>query len=149
MKKIIDVFITVALVFISFSSVADEAVDIEKFARAFIDAEVAAWERGEFEALEALEAPDVVFQNIDGTVINGWQAHKKAIVDARLGFQGSDITQEWKYLMGEGNMFAVSYVWIIDYAYQPLKTEGIAIGRVEDGRLKEEWGASNTTPMIE
>jgi hypothetical protein len=46
-------------------------VDIKQFAEAFIAAEKAAWERGDFTALEGLEHPDVVFQNIDGTVYRG------------------------------------------------------------------------------
>jgi hypothetical protein len=121
---------------------AAEVDDIERFARTFIEAEKLAWEQGEFDALQALEDPDVVFQNIDGTVIRGLEAHKQAIMDTKRSFGGAKIKQEWRYLMGEGNMFAVSYVWTIG----PLQLRGIAVGRLKDGKLVEEWGAGSTVP---
>jgi hypothetical protein len=140
---------TVAAAIVSFalsaSIAAQEPTQIEKFAAAFIEAEIAAWERGEFEALQALEHSDVVFQNINGTVLRGWDEHKKAIEDTKAGFNGARITQEWRYLMGEGTMFAVSYVWTI-HLPEPLRIAGIAVGRVRDGKLAEEWGAGSTLP---
>ena len=117
------------------------SIDIERFALDFIEAEKAAWEQGELEALFALEQPDVVFQNINGTVFRGWDEHRKAIEDTKASFNGAPITQEWKYLMGDGNIFAVSYVWTIHFPGEPLEITGIAVGRVENGKLVEEWGA--------
>lgn len=115
--------------------------DIRAFAEAFIAAEKAAWEQKDFAALEALEHPDVVFQNIDGSVVRGREAHKAAITSA---FNGAPIRQEWRYLMGEGNMFTVSYEWIVTFPQRTLTITGIVVGRVRDGRLIEEWGASET-----
>ena len=134
-----------ALTFLSIAPVAhaQQAVDIEAFALKFIEAEKAAWEKGDFEALEALEHADVMFQNINGTVFRGWEAHKQAIEDAKASYN-APLTQEWRYLMGDGNIFAVAYEWTIHSTDQPLVIAGIAVGRVEDGRLKEEWGAGYT-----
>jgi hypothetical protein len=127
-------------------AVPKDAFDIRKFAEAFIAAEQAAWERGDFTALEALEDPDVVFQNIDGTVYRGWPAHKAAIVAGRASFGGARVTQEWRYLMGEGNMFSLSYKWTI-HLPQPIEIVGMAVGRVKDGKLIEEWGAARSGPV--
>lgn len=122
-------------------SCAQGSTDIHEFAMKFIAAEKAAWERGDLSALQALEYPDVVYQNINGTVFRGWEGHKKAIEDARASFDGAKIIQEWKYLMGEGNIFAVSHVSEIHLPDQVLKRTGIAVCRIHNGKLVEEWGA--------
>ena len=120
---------------------AKNSTDIHEFAMKFIAAEKAAWEHGDLSALQALEHPDVVYQNIDGTIFRGWEGHKKDIEDAKASIGGAPITQEWKYLMGEGNIFAVSYVWDIHLPDQVLNFTGIAVCRVQNGKLVEEWGA--------
>ena len=96
---------------------AAEIDDIERFASTFIEAEKLAWEQGEFNALQALEDPDVVFQNIDGTVIRGPDAHKKAIMDTKRSFGGAKIKKEWRYLMGEVNIHRILYL-----DYRPPRT---------------------------
>jgi hypothetical protein len=146
MKKRANVTAAIVSLVLSASLAGEEPTAIEKFAAAFIDAEIAAWERGEFDALQALEHSDVVFQNINGTVFRGWDEHKKAIEETKAGYNGARITQEWRYLMGEGNMFAVSYVWTVHFPQQPLRIAGIAVGRVRDGKLAEEWGAGSALP---
>ena len=90
----------------------------------FIAAQKAAWERGEFDALQALE-------------------------DTKASFEGAPITQEWNYLMGDGEAFAVSCKWIVHIRGAPLEISGIAVGRVRDGRLAEEWGAGYMEPAAE
>lgn len=128
-------------------SFAQDMSDIEGFARAFMAAEKIAWEQGEFDQLLELEHEDVIFQNINGTVFQGWEGHRQAITDTRNGWMGAEVETEWQYLMGDGNMFAVSYVWTIHLAEQPLVINGIAVGRLEDGKLKEEWGAGSILSM--
>lgn len=48
--------------------------------------------------------------------------------------------------MGEGNMFAVSYIWSIPLPDGVLKLTGIAVCHVQNGKLVEEWGAGGTLP---
>ena len=120
---------------------AQDSQDIKQFAMKFIAAEKAAWERGDLKALQELEHPDVIYQNIDGTVFRGWEGHRKDIEDAKASFGGAKITQEWRYLMGEGNMFAVSYIWTIHFPDNTLKITGMAVCRVQNDKLVEEWGA--------
>lgn len=145
MKRTLTVLALAGCFFGPTAAVAQES-DIEAFARAFMAAEELAWEQGEFDDLEALEHPDVVFQNINGTVISGWDAHKQAIIDTLAGFDGGEVQQEWTYLMGEGSMFTVSYVWTFSVQDQPTQMHGIVVGRVSDGKLLEEWGAGYATP---
>ena len=83
-------------------TLAQDSTDIHEFAMKFIAAEKAAWERGDLAALQALEHPAVVYQNIDGTVFRGWEGHKKDIEDAKASFNGAPITQEWRYRWAKG-----------------------------------------------
>lgn len=126
---------------------AQGSTDIHEFAMKFIAAEKAAWEHGDLSSLQALEHPDVVYQNIDGTVFRGWEGHRKDIEDVKARFNGVPITQEWRYLMGEGNMFAVSYVWAVHLPDSVIEITGIAVCRVQDGKLVEEWGAGYALPL--
>lgn len=123
---------------------AQEPIDIEQFASDVIAAEKAAWEQGEFEALFALEQPDVVFQNINGAVFRGWDERRQAIEDTKASFNGAPITQKWQYWTGDGNVFAVSYVCTIHIPNAPLEITGIAVGRLENGKRAEELGAAYT-----
>jgi hypothetical protein len=67
-------------------------------------------------------------------------------MDTKRSFGGAEIKQEWRYLMGEGNIFTVSYIWTINFPGQPLRIRGIAVCRLKDGKLVEEWGAGSTVP---
>jgi predicted ester cyclase len=82
-------------------------MDIKKFAQKYIKAENDAFQRGDFIALAKLEDPNVVYHMSTFGDMVGHEAHRKNIM---LGRQyASDIKQEWNYLTGEGNLFALSY----------------------------------------
>ena len=84
-------------------------MNIKKFAEKFIKAEDEAWLKGNFKPLEALEDPKVIYHFIlMGQEIIGYEAHKQQILDFKAGF--SSLKQVWKYLTGEGNLFALSYI---------------------------------------
>jgi ketosteroid isomerase-like protein len=116
--------------------------DVARFAQDYIDAQKAAWERKDFSGLVALEHPAVVFQNINGTVFDGRDAHLRAIEGMQDGFNGASITQDWQYLLGSGDVFSLAYTWTIHSAPQPLQIAGILVGRITDHKLVEEWGAN-------
>src|SRR5690606_2924288 len=92
--------------------------------------------------LMALEDTAVVFQNINGTVFDGRDAHMRAIQGMQDSFNGAAITQDWQYLLGSGDVFSLAYAWTIHSAPQSLKIAGILVGRVRDHKLIEEWGAN-------
>ncbi len=115
---------------------------IEEFARRYISAQKDAWERGDFSGLHVLEHADVTFTNINGTVFNGREAHFAVIEGMKASFGNAKITQEWRYLMGDGSVFSLSYEWVVATPEQPTVFAGILVGRVDDGMLVEEWGAN-------
>jgi hypothetical protein len=79
----------------------------KKFAEKFIKAEEEAF-KGNFVPLEAIDAPDVIWhllaRNYD---IVGFEAHKQYLGEMRK--ISSNAKAEWKYLAGEGNIFALSF----------------------------------------
>jgi predicted ester cyclase len=83
-------------------------MNIKDFAEKFIKAEEEIWHKGNFKPLEALEHPDVYYHlpppNQDA---KGFEAHKQQILGMKAAF--SNVKQEWKYLAGDGNVFALSY----------------------------------------
>ena len=82
-------------------------MNTKDFAEKVIKAEDEAWQKGNFEPLKALEAPNAVYHMpLGGPDMVGHEAHKQSIIGARQSW--SDIKQEWQYLTGEGNLYAVS-----------------------------------------
>lgn len=82
-------------------------MSIKEFAEKFIKAQNEAWLKGNFDALEALEDPNVVYHIAPMPDMVGWEGHKKYIQMSQQALP--DIRLEWKYLTGEGNLFALSY----------------------------------------
>jgi hypothetical protein len=82
-------------------------MNIKDFAEKFIKAEEEAF-KGNFEPLKAIEDPKVIWhllaRNYD---IVGFEAHKQYL--SEFGIFSSDAKAEWKYLAGEGNIFALSF----------------------------------------
>lgn len=119
--------------------------DVDRFAQEYIEAQKAAWERNDFSGLMALEDAAVVFQNINGTVFDGRDAHIRAIEGMQDSFNRAPITQDWQYLLGSGNVFSLAYTWTVHSTPQPLQIAGILVGRIRDHKLVEEWGANYPT----
>lgn len=114
---------------------------IETFAREYIAAQKAAWERDDLSALRALEHADVRFSNINGTVFEGRDTHFAAIEGMKASFGNAPISQQWRYLMGRDSIFALAYEWTIAASPHPTVRAGLLVGRLEQGLLVEEWGA--------
>jgi ketosteroid isomerase-like protein len=77
-----------------------------EFAEKYIAAEHAAWSTGNLADLEALEDPAVVY-HMPGVEMKGWKAHADYITQGRPAV--SNLKQNWNYLSGEGNHFALAY----------------------------------------
>jgi len=123
-------------------------MDIKEFAEEFIKAEDEAFQNGNFEPLSKLEDPNMVhhYMELDQELV-GHEAHKQFIIAVRQAV--ADLHQEWKYLTGEGNLFALSYKsrtkWKGDLpGFPPLAgkettTYTLFLFRLKNGKIVEAW----------
>jgi predicted ester cyclase len=81
-------------------------MSIKEFAEKYMKAQEEGWQNGNFDALEALEDPNVVYHLSKPPDIIGFEAHKEDIMARREAIP--DIQQEAKYLTGDGNVFVLS-----------------------------------------
>lgn len=118
------------------------------FAEKFMEAENKAWATGDLTGLEALEDTGVVY-HLPGLELRGWKAHADYILQARPTV--SNLKQDWNYLSGEGEFFALSYK-----SSSVLKATGDAppmavsnsylfVFRLENGKIAEVWANGSTT----
>jgi len=122
-------------------------MSIKEFADKFIKAENEAWLKGNFDALEALEDPNVVYHMPSSQDVVGWEAHKQYILTGRQTI--SDLRQEWKYLTGEGNLFALSYKsrgiltgerpGFPPPTGKEITSDALFVLRLEEDRIVEAW----------
>ena len=128
-------------------------MEIKEFAEKFIKAEDEAWQNGNFDALEALEDPNVVYHVSPFPDMVGWEAHKQYIQTNRQIVAG--IQQDWKYLAGEGNLFALSYKSSGTTAAEipamsipkgkKIATDYLFVLQVKNGRVSEVWSNGTLT----
>ena len=129
-------------------------MSIKEFAEKFIKAEDEAWQNGNLDALEALENPNVIYHLLAlNQETSGWEAHKQYILTARQGF--SNLQQEWKYLTGEGNYFALTYkmngLFTNEIPGFPPPTGkevtaySLFLFRLQNGKIAEAWSNGSTT----
>jgi hypothetical protein len=119
---------------------AADTLDLAEFANRFIQAENQAWQQAEFAALEAIEDPAIVFH---GLGLNGFEAHRQYIIDARQTITG--LQQDWTFLAGDGSLFALWYLATAAVSGQQIRTEALMLFRVENHRIKEVWMHASTT----
>src|SRR4030042_5597205 len=81
-------------------------MNIKDFAEKFIKAEDEAFLTGNFDALQKLEDPKIIFHffAIDQE-LSGWEAHKQYIIGMKQAASG--VRPNWQYLTGEGNLFSL------------------------------------------
>ena len=83
-------------------------MNIKEFAQKYIKAQTEAWLKGKVDAFSELEHPDVVYhfqtENQDRA---GLEGHKQFLIGINKAFTNTEMNM--KYLIGEGNLFAVSY----------------------------------------
>jgi ketosteroid isomerase-like protein len=122
--------------------------DPRAFADKFIAAEEKAWQTGDVADLKALEDTDVVY-HLAGTDIKSWKAHEDYIVSGRKTI--SDLKQNWKYLSGEGNHFAMDYassaILLGDAKTPPSAVSNtyLFMFRLKDNKVAEVWVNGSVT----
>jgi predicted ester cyclase len=128
-------------------------MNIKDFAEKFIKAEDDAFQKGDFNALAKLEDPKVVYHmGLLGDIV-GHEGHKADIMGTRQAV--SDLKQEFKYLTGECNIFAISYKASGRFTSEKLGfptpigktfiTDYIFVLRVNKGKLVEAWANGSFT----
>jgi len=148
-KKIVFLLI-VCLMATALVPASCSGTDLLDFADKYIAAEGRAWTQGNTSDLEKLEDPNVIIHNAGFEDTIGWNAHKQTITGARGMITG--IEQEWKYLTGEGNHFAMAYKSRFNIpGDKPMKgiNDSIFLFRLDKGRVAEIWinGSTKMTPV--
>jgi ketosteroid isomerase-like protein len=122
-------------------------MDIKEFAEKFIKAGEEAWRKGNFDELEKIEDPNVVYHVSPFPDLVGWEAHKQYIQGSVQMISG--LWQEVKYLTGDGNLFALTYKsggrLTSEMPGMPIpkgkeySTDYLCLYRVKGGKLVEAW----------
>ncbi len=122
---------------------------IKEFADKFINAEYQAFHEGNFDALEKLEDPRVTYHLIAmGEDTKGFDAHRQYIQAIRQMAPGVRIN--FKYLTGEGNMFALSFTTngarftgsapgFPPPTGKEMIVNSLFLFRLEGGKIAEAW----------
>jgi predicted ester cyclase len=79
----------------------------EDFKARFVKAQAEAWYKGNLDALDDVDDPDIVVHMIGYPDFLGREGHKQYIAGARKAF--SDYRQEWADLILEGDTMAARY----------------------------------------
>ena len=121
-------------------------MDIREFAEKFIKAEDEAFQNGNFGLLAELEDPNVVYHMSTFGDLVGHEGHNQNIMSSL--HLASDIIQEWKYLTGDGNLFALSYkaryiskgnIPGMPPAGKEAYRDALFLFRVKHGKVVEVW----------
>ena len=122
-------------------------MDIKEFALKYIEAQKKAWQ-GDFDDLETLEQPDVVFHMAPLMPDeHGWEGHKQYLTNALNSV--TELKQEWDYITGDGNVFAISYkvrekLAVANPALNipagaTVTGDMMFVGRLDSGKLAKMW----------
>ena len=131
-------------------------MNIKEFAQKYIKAQTEAWLKGKVDAFSELEHPDVVYhfqtENQDRA---GLEGHKQFLIGINKAFTNTEMNM--KYLIGEGNLFAVSYsargMFTGEFPGAPPPTGKEAtisemfLCRLEQGKIAEVWIAGSSTGL--
>lgn len=124
-------------------------MDIKEFAQKYIQAQTDAWQKGDFKLLETLEDPNIVWYGREG----GLEGHKQFFVMARESL--AIIKMEWEYLVGEGNLFALSLKMTAKILKEfpgskrpvgkTVSNDEMFLLRLKNGKVVEVWGNASQT----
>lgn len=122
-------------------------MDIKEFGLKFIEAEKQAFQQGKFAALEAIQAPDVIYHWGGGRDMVGREAHRQDITEYRR--RTSSHIQDWDYVAGDGDVcvlsiketmtFADEYPAISAPAGVTIEFEAFFVLRRENDKVTEAW----------
>jgi len=141
-------FVTVFVASMLFLSSCRTENSTRELASKYIAAENDAWSTSNLADLEAVEDPDVVY-HMPGLELKGRKAHTDYIVKGRPTVL--NLKQNWKYLSGEGNHFALAYdssaiVKANDTTpSMSVSNDFLFVVRASNGKIAEVWMNGTTT----
>lgn len=149
MNKKVALLLVACLMVTALALASCGSTDLEEFAQKYIAAEGKAWGQGDTSDLAELEDPDIVIHNAGFGDSIGWEAHQQTILGAREIV--TDLQQEWEYLTGEGNHFAMAYksqMTIPGEVTIDATNDSIFLFLLDNGRVVEIWinGTTTMTP---
>ena len=122
-------------------------MDTREFAEKLIRATIEAMVNGNVDELEKLEDPQVVYHMPGGQDRLGHEAHKQDILNLRLAI--SNLKMEMKYLVGDGNVFALSLKssghYVSEIPMRPIPVgknfsdDFLFVYRLKKNRIVEVW----------
>ena len=124
-------------------------MDIKEFAEKYIPAQTDAWQKGDFKLLETLEDHNIVWHGREG----GFEGHKQFFTMARQSM--AIIKMEWKFIVGEGNLFALSlkgtYKLLKEFpgskipVGKAVSVDNMMLLRLKNGKVVEVWEKGSST----
>ena len=128
-------------------------MDTKEFAEKLIKATEDAVIDGNVDALEKLEDPNVIYHMPGGQDRLGHEAHKQDILNLRPAI--TDVKMEMKYLVGDGNVFALSLKssgrYISEIPMRPVPVgknfsdDALFVYRLKDNKIAEVWIHGSST----
>ena len=122
-------------------------MDIKEIVENFIKAEDAAFQQGNFDALEQIESPKIVIHYPPLPDFKGFDAHKQYIMAGRESTK--DFSQEWDYITGDGNVAVLSLKQVMTLttdneafkipAGSTINADAFFVLRQENDRVAEIW----------
>jgi predicted ester cyclase len=128
-------------------------MDTKEFVGNLIQATEEAVIDGNVDALEKLEDPNVIYHMPGGQDRLGHEAHKQDILNFRPAV--TDVKMEMKYLVGDGNVFALSLKssgrYISEIPMRPVPVgkkfsdDALFVYRLKDNKIAEVWKNASST----
>lgn len=122
-------------------------MDIKEFGLKFIEAEKQAFQQGNFAALEAIQAPDVIYHWGGGRDMVGREAHRQDIMEYRR--RTSSHIQDWDYVAGGGDVCVLSIKETMTFAEEfptisapagvTIEFDAFFVLRRENDTVAEAW----------
>jgi len=132
-------------------------MSIKEFAEKFIKAEEEAFLKKDFDALEKLEDPKIIYHFFAlNQELTGFEAHKQYILGMCQAAPGT--RPDWKYITGEGNIFALllkmsgsKFIHPIPGFPPPTGKEvtvnSLFVFRLNKGKIFEAWSNGSITGL--
>ena len=126
-------------------------MDVKEIAEKWIQADKQAFREGNFDALEQIYAPDIIIHSAPNPDMIGFEVNKEHILKVRKNI--SDLQQEWNYITGDGNVFAIAFKETfmpkVDIPIAPagsnVNIDSLFVLRCENDKIAEIWMKGNTT----